>query len=654
MKLLRLELRNFKGIQHFVLEPNGRNVNVYGDNATGKTTLMDAFMWLLFDKDSHNRADFQIKTLGPDGEPLHGLDHEVEATLEVNGQVITLKKVYREKWTKKRGQSKAVLTGHTVDHFIDGVPVKKGEYEQKIKSLVDENVFRLLTDPLHFNEHLHWTKRRSLLLEICGDVTDEDVIASSSRLAALPEILGNVSVEKKREMIRARRKEINEQLDKLPVRIDEVTRGLPEVDGDPAAIQAEIDSLNEQRKALEAELARIDHGAEVVEKQKRIREIEIELLNLRQIVQADTDRAIEEERQKLAQKTDKLDAIGREISHMQALQRQENSQIETLNARLERLRQEYKEINGRQFVDTTNDTCPACGQALPPEQVEEARAKALAEFNAKKAAELEANITEGKRLKAELDALLQKQKEREQQIENLQALHQQYQEEVVEIKERIEQLRRQVPDVTQHPDFLRLNEERARLEQEIATIRQDAEAAKTAVREKIAEVLQQVNDRMAQLAKFEARENGLKRIQELQEQERALASEYEQLEEELFLLEEFTRTKVRLLEEKINSRFKLARFKLFRVLVNGEVEECCEVTYNGVPFGNLNTGARLNVGMDIINVLAEHFGFAPVVWIDNAESVTNIIPTQGQQVRLVVSAPDKKLRVEIQEVKEAA
>lgn len=654
MKLLRLELRNFKGIQHFVLEPNGRNVNVYGDNATGKTTLMDAFMWLLFDKDSHNRADFQIKTLGPDGEPLHGLDHEVEATLEVNGQVITLKKVYREKWTKKRGQPKAVLTGHTVDHFIDSVPVKKGEYEQTIKSLVDENVFRLLTDPLHFNEHLHWTKRRALLLEICGDVTDEDVIASSSRLAALPEILGNVSVEKKREMIRARRKEINEQLDKLPVRIDEVTRGLPEVDGDPAAIQAEIDSLNEQRKALEAELARIEHGAEIVKKQKRIREIEIELLNLRQIVQADTDRAIEEERQKLAQKTDKLDAIGREISHMQALQRQENSQIETLNARLERLRQEYKEINGRQFVDTTNDTCPACGQALPPEQVEEARAKALAEFNAKKAAELEANITEGKRLKAELDALLQKQKEREQQIENLQALHQQYQEEVVEIKERIEQLRQQVPDVTQHPDFLRLNEERARLEQEIATIRQDAEAAKTAVREKIAEVLQQVNDRMAQLAKFEARENGLKRIQELQEQERALASEYEQLEEELFLLEEFTRTKVRLLEEKINSRFKLARFKLFRVLVNGEVEECCEVTYNGVPFGNLNTGARLNVGMDIINVLAEHYGFAPVVWIDNAESVTNILPTKGQQVRLVVSAADKRLRVEIQEVKEAA
>src|SRR5690606_23614715 len=100
-----------------------------------------------------------------------------------------------------------------VDHFIDSVPVKKGEYEQTIKSLVDENVFRLLTDPLHFNEHLHWTKRRSLLLEICGDVTDEDVIASSSRLAALPEILGNVSVEKKREMIRARRKEINEQLD---------------------------------------------------------------------------------------------------------------------------------------------------------------------------------------------------------------------------------------------------------------------------------------------------------------------------------------------------------------------------------------------------------------------------------------------------------
>ena len=89
MKLIRLTLRNFKGIREFTLEARGRDIDVFGDNATGKTTLADAFMWLLFDKDSQNRKDFQIKTVDKHGNEIHGLDHEVEAVLEVNGQEIT-------------------------------------------------------------------------------------------------------------------------------------------------------------------------------------------------------------------------------------------------------------------------------------------------------------------------------------------------------------------------------------------------------------------------------------------------------------------------------------------------------------------------------------------------------------------------------------
>jgi hypothetical protein len=107
-----------------------------------------------------------------------------------------------------------------------------------------------------------------------------------------------------------------------------------------------------------------------------------------------------------------------------------------------------------------------------------------------------------------------------------------------------------------------------------------------------------------------------------------------------------------MLEGKINSKFHMARFKLFEVQVNGALAECCETTFNGVPYSNLNNGARLNIGLDIINTLAEHYGFSPPVWLDNAESVTDILPTKGQQIRLIVSAADKKLRVELAEKKE--
>ena len=90
----------------------------------------------------------------------------------------------------------------------------------------------------------------------------------------------------------------------------------------------------------------------------------------------------------------------------------------------------------------------------------------------------------------------------------------------------------------------------------------------------------------------------------------------------------------------------MARFKLFNVLVNGGIEECCETTFNGVPYGNLNNGARLNIGLDVINTLAEHYDFAPPVWLDNAESVVNILSTKGQQIRLIVSAEQELIELQ--------
>src|SRR5690606_571202 len=138
------------------------------------------------------------------------------------------------------------------------------------------------------------------------------------------------------------------------------------------------------------------------------------------------------------------------------------------------------------------------------------------------------------------------------------------------------------------------------------------------------------------------------RIEELREQEKVLAVEFERLERELFLLDEFTRAKVDLLENRINSKFRLARFKLFKEQLNGGLEETCEVMVEGVPYNSLNNAARHNVGLDIIATLSEHYGIAAPIFLDNAESITRPLETPGQQIRLIVSANDKTLRVEFE------
>ena len=652
MKILNLTLQNFKGIRHFNLDTQGKDANIYGDNATGKTTLFDAFTWLMFGKDSLNRADFQIKTLGPDGEPEHGLEHSAEAILELDdGHQITLKKVYKEKWTKKRGSATAEFTGHTTNYFINGVPVQKKEYDAKIADIADEEIFRLLTDPRYFNEVLHWQKRRELLLEVCGDVSDAEVIASKKELSKLADILGNRTIEQHRKVIQARRSEINKELERIPVRIDEVTLGLPKIDDitSPEALPNDIAKLREQLRAKQEELAQAKAGGQVAEKTKQLRLIEAQMMDLKNKHRQELDEKVAGKRDELYDIQVKINDIKASISLLNRSIQHNETEISRLEARVEKLRTDWHEENSKAFEFAQSETCPTCGQALPAEQLESAREKALADFNRKKAEKLEAINAEGKQL-ASLKSSY------EEELNTHRKTIEKYTKDLAELEQKEAALKTEIDNIMQGAEpvesteaYRKLQERIQGVRSEIETMQENNDASVKAIQEEVYFLTDSVTALEQAQARLESRKNGEKRIEELKAEERKLAAEYEELEQQLYLTEEFIRTKVQLLEDKINNKFRMARFKLFDVQVNGALSECCETTFNGVPYSNLNNGARLNIGLDIINTLAEHYGFSPPVWLDNAESVTNILPTKGQQIRLIVSATDKELRVELEE-----
>ena len=649
MKLLSLKLKNFKGIRDFALDAQGEDVSVYGDNATGKTTLMDSFLWLLFGKDSQDKKDFDIKTLDQDGNALPGLDHEVEGVLDLEGQTLTLKKIYKEVWTKKRGSATATFTGHTTDHFIDGVPVKKKEYEDKIAEIADESIFKLLTNPRFFNDQMHWQDRRKLLLEICGDVSDQEVIASDKALKALPEILGDRSMDKHRDYIRAQLTRVNKELQQIPIRIDEATRALPELPkSGKAAYENELNILNSLKRDTEARRLRLESGGEIAEKQKALRELEAELLDMQNELRAGIMEQAKAERVSMERTRQQMDNLSATIRTKQNILRDNQAEIERLEDRMAQLRGDWDREDKKAFSFEQDDTCPTCGQALPAEQLEAAREKALADFNQAKARKLEGITRQGKDDRARAGELALQNAGLEKEIQAAEEQLKELQQEEAKIRERLDELNAKAEDTVNDPAYV----EKATGKQ----ILMDAiEALKAGNREAIAEIdaeIVELNTRLEaarlSLSAYEAHVKGEARIKELEAQERELAAEYECLEGELYLTEQFVRAKVRLLEDKINAHFEHARFKLFNVLVNGGVEECCETTYQGVPWGTgLNNGAQINVGIDIINTLSEHYGFSAPIFADNAESVTEIIPTDAQLIRLVVSAGDKKLRVEV-------
>ncbi|WDL97833.1 AAA family ATPase [Alicyclobacillus sp. ALC3] len=654
--LTRLTLRNFKGVRDLTSD-FGTTTDVFGDNATGKTTLFDAFLWLLFDKDSSNRKDFDIKTLDANGNPLPGLDHEVEATLEIDGRPLTLRKVYAEKWVKKRGFAISEFTGHETNYFIDGVPAKLKEFKDRVAAIVDEPIFKLLTSPSYFNEQLSWQERRRILLEVCGDVSDADVISSNDALAKLPDILAGRSIEDHRKIIAARRKEINDELQKIPVRIDEVERSKPDTSGlIEADLQTKIDQLRFEVDSKESELNRIQTGGEIAEQEKRQREIEGGLIAIKNQAGAGASVAIAQQHGTVQQWKEKAADLNYQARNMERQIKDNETALATREREAAKLRGEWATVNAEQFTDSTDDICPACGQVLPEEQVQSSRDKALGHFNQHKSDRLEQIVAQGKtsaseaaRLKAENERLGQEHRAILQELFDAQTEQQ-------AAEHKLRSMQEQATDPTDDPAYAAKHAELEAVKASILQLRSSNLDAVQRVRRELMDLRDELRATESKLASFDQVAKLDERIAQLSAEERRLAAEYETLEEQLYLTEEFIRTKVQMLEDRINGKFRFARFKLFEAQINGGVSETCQTTYNGVPYGSgLNNAARINVGLDIINTLSEHYGITAVIFIDNRESVTKLIDVDAQVVNLVVSEKDKTLRIETKhEPKEAA
>lgn len=651
----------FKGILSFNLNTNGCNAKVFGDNATGKTTVFDAFTWLLFDKDSSNKKDFQIKTL-VDGKEVHNKDHAVEATLMVNGIPVVLRKEYKEVYTKKRSGTTKEFTGHTTDYFIDEVPVNKTEYTKKINEIMDEDLFKKITSPSYFNEKLKWQERRKTLLEIVGDITDQDVINANPKLKELPIILQNKTVDEYKKIVANKRKKINEELDKIPVQIKENQNMIPELSINVESLKSQLLSIEQEIDGQKQIIFNIQNGKAVVEKEQQLMKLENDMDRYKRDFEYNAKDEIyrlgarlQEERGNLSIMQKPVEQAEREVEIMNRTAEQNKRAISDMDVHLQQLRDQWSVINSEQFHYEDNCTCPTCKQELPEEQVEKARKTASEAFNLSKSERLSKATEQGKQLAQRKDELVEKTQKIESDIakkhEEIVALNanvESKQEEVKKFESKLKDAESKVPDVTEDSKYQSFMQQKQTLQQEITQLKEHASQAVQDVQKEIYTLQgkkQEIDIQLSQHANITAIQS---RIAQLEERESFLAKEYQTLEHHLFLTEEFIREKVRLLEEKINSKFKYARFKLFKEQVNGGLEECCETLFEGVPYSSgLNNAAKINVGIDIINTLSEHYGMRAPIFVDNAEAVTKLIDSESQLISLVVSEKDKQLRVEV-------
>lgn len=631
MKLLKLNLQNFKGIRNSEFDFGGIDATIYGDNATGKTTVFDSLCWLLFGKDSLDRADFEIKTL-ENGEPIHKVNHEVEAEfLNDDGNSFTLRRVYREKYSSPRGGD-TKLTGHTTDYFINDVPVKEKEYKQYINDVIAEDVFKLITNPLYFNEQYNWQNRRQLLLKMCGDVDDESVINSRSELTRLAELLNGRTVDEQRKIVAAKKTAINKELDMIPVRIDEALRNKADIATSESKLTTDIETLNKSINELENQKATIINGFSSTEKRSKIDEIGRQLKARQSEVLSVYNSEKQRKRGEYEALLTQLKIIESEHDRYTDRAYDLAKDIERESKRIETLQAEFDTFNAQEF---NKETCPTCGQPLP----EDKQAELEVAFNSEKAAKLEewqSLIESAKKLKAnyeeQREVLLVKADGLTKEIEDKTKA---YESKFKEYESYLE------PNVEDDPDYKELKAELFLLELDEGEEADDKEVAR--LDDEISSVKEKRAALETELNKYTLNADIQKRVIELENQQQKLAEEKNLLDETSFLIDEFVKAKVDMLEESINSHFEYARFKMFNVLVNGNIEECCETTYKGVPYRSMNNAARMNVGLDIINALTKFYNVTAPAFIDNAEAVTDFIKCNSQTIKLVVDADFKEL-----------
>lgn len=639
IRIKKLALENFKCHRSLVLDFNGGNASIYGDNATGKTSIYDSLTWLLFGKDSHGNGEknIEIKPLNEAGEVRdHLTETAVEAAFLVDGEEITLRRTLKEVWSTKRGNTEATYDGNTSEYYIDGVPVKKYVFSEKVDELVSEDTFRLLTSVSHFADGISWQERRAVLFNVAAVADDETILTTDERFRPLIEGKGKLSVDDYKKKLIAEKRGFVGVKTEIPARISECQITIDDLQGvDFNKARAELEILNGRRERLEAEILSIEHDTASDKKRMEIREARLELQQIE----------TENKAFRASQMANAPDIAGMR-SNLSRLQAQlaaklntlanEKAYIESLDKEIAGARERWIAVNAETFV---GGTCPTCGQALPAAQLKEATDNFEAQ-KAKRLREIEQTANARKEAKA---AALARIETNETEIATLES-------EVTKAAGVITAAESNVitvVDMEGYTERIAIVEARIRtLETELADMAQNTAGIKAELQKQISAVKAEADKQSEIIGEESFLGYVRKRVEELQEDAKNAAACLDAIEQMLFLIDEYTRYKTQYVENSINSMFRIAKFRLFREQANGGIEDRCDVVYEGIPYINLNSGAKINVGIDIINTLSRAYGVTVPLFVDNAESVTRLEQSDNQIIRLVVSEKDKEIRAD--------
>ena len=670
--LKSLHIENFKGIKS--LDVNFSNkTSIKGQNAAGKTTIFDAFTWLLFNKNSAGEEKFNVRPLDKAGKCIDNVEIKVVGVLDVDGKEVMLSKVQKQNWVKKRGTDTVTLQGNPNSYEIDGYPKSETDFKSYVFELAQsEDMFKLLTKPQYFSS-LKWKEQRDILMKLITEVSDVELAQTDSQYAPLlSELEKAPSTDDLRAKFSKALTEWKKKQAELPIRIDEAEKS--KVDVEVAKQELLKTDLERQIKEIELQMKSSSKVIDDLEQQKF--ELQFEINDCKR----KANESLIKERRSLDDRKDeatiKFNDLHKQIAKLESEIVEKKKRIPALESEKAELGKQYMSEKEKAFDETpylfdeskwkfdeSTTVCSLCGQKLPEDRIEQLKAdfeekKAKAKedaaerlktiresFNNHKVTELKRIDSLGTDKKSEIETMKSDIEDAEKKLPELR----EQETEQIKIKNECIKKLSELPeeaDLSTNEDYKALMKKDTDLQSQIDSVRVNSTDTSELESKKL-ELEAALEDAKTIIAQAAKNVEIDERIAQLQAEQKEIGQKVADQEQMLYLLEEFIRFKLNKVSESINSHFKTVNFKLFEMQLNGGMKDCCECTVNGVPYSTLNSGHRIVAGLDIIRSLSELYGVSVPIFIDNAESLNDFnVPDMDAQLILLSVSEDKQLKVE--------
>lgn len=588
IRLKSLRMTNFKALHDCEVALDGKDAVISGGNATGKSSIYEAYYWCLFGKTL--AANGIVQTLGRNNEIVHKVDTVVEVTLNIDGGYdVNIRRALVEKW-KAKDMPDEKLTGTEVQRFWNDVPVSMAEYKKKLAALVPVAQWQLLSNNFAFMSY-KMEDRRKMLMSVAGEVDEQKLMEPYPAIRQA--VAEHKSIDELNAQTRRTRKDADKELTEIPAKIS--AQDALRVNGDREGSEDDVHNAEEYFKALEQARKSVDDYKRSWEKRNSD--------NLSDI------------RRQLYDAQDKARKAANNISRATDEQHTRIKRLATVTDAFNKAKEQWQKVNDEQFNFRQPEICPVCKQPLPEAFRRNEYANAVEEYNGQKSERLQSIMQEAQQL-SEQKNVLQGEIKSFNEIEKprLDKAEKEADGRVEVLEKSLETAKQATPEADQ--EYQKLVEKLEKLQ-----------ANKPANADDIVKLKadQEINKRV------EAEE------ERLQKRSARLSQIIAGCDNTLCQILNYKKAKIDAVEDKVNGFFSLVKWKFFQQnITNDDLQEICTCIVGGVDYNNLNTAMKVNASVDIINGISKAAGIYVPCWVDGRESVTDLLHPESQQISLKV------------------